>query len=73
MPDENAGALQFRFPVAPNPEYFKRIEVKHSPKYRWRAPSHPDLAVMANTKSEARAFFKQQLGKLPFFFKIERY
>lgn len=29
---------------------------------RWRCNLRPDMAVMRNTKSEAIAWFKQQLG-----------
>jgi hypothetical protein len=40
---------------------------------RWRIPGRDDLAVTARTKSEARAWFKTQLGELPVGFELERY
>ena len=40
---------------------------------RWRSPQYADMGVSALTKSEARAWFKSQLGALPVGFELERY
>ncbi len=72
--DPNGGAVQFyRFEELPPEvqESIRRKRVKQHP--RWRSPAHPDMGTVAATKSEARAWFKQHLGKLPVGFMLERY
>jgi predicted hotdog family 3-hydroxylacyl-ACP dehydratase len=86
MPNVNGGAIQFFRHIDLSdlpPEIRNQISESHlvhdtskvaiKTVKRWRSPDHPEMGVCAKTKSEARAWFSQQLGKLPARFKLERY
>jgi hypothetical protein len=42
---------------------------------RWRSPMYPGMACLKSTRSQAKGWFKEQLGvkELPKFFKLETY